>query len=204
MTPAFGRACSPGALGGSVERSVELTFDDDLDPYRSISAIHDSVFKDERTRVSAHSVAVNTPLSGGDDPADLDFTSISGFGGLARFREALSSSRPLSSVPLTLRRRAGSRKITSVQDESRPWRLRRRPATSCPRQQDFSVEKPLEGQAFSGRTRQPEAFRPSSRETCSRFRTQSASFSAHPSPGPRLVLTIPTPIGPDSRRVAQR
>jgi hypothetical protein len=42
-------ATGPGALGGPVERDTGLSPGDDHDPYRSISAIHDSVIKDERT-----------------------------------------------------------------------------------------------------------------------------------------------------------
>lgn len=78
---------------------------DDPDPYRSISAIHDDDFKDARQRVSAHSVT--TCFAG--HPAAERFTPSAGFGGLASNRGAFSTPGSPSSVPLTLRRCAGSR-----------------------------------------------------------------------------------------------
>jgi hypothetical protein len=78
---------------------------DDPDPYRSISAIHDDDFKDARQRVSAHSVT--TCFAG--HPATERFTPSAGFGGLASDRGVFSTPSPPSSVPLTLRRCAGSR-----------------------------------------------------------------------------------------------
>lgn len=91
--------------GSSLGASGRFRSVDDPDPYRSISAIHDDDFKDARQRVSAHSVT--TCFAG--HPATERFTPSAGFGGLASDRGVFSTPSPPSSVPLTLRRCAGSR-----------------------------------------------------------------------------------------------